>query len=157
MAARNLVQALEGVHFPCDRAQLLDYARRNNLGDTTLAALEEIPEGRYRDLGEIFTALPELPHRAERKARRRPEQAEEEGRGAERQEAESQGAEGQEAEGQGAGEELPPLPAPMEWWLNGWQQIMMPWEVTAHCLRGSVEAWPQWLRLTRHLWFPWSK
>lgn len=128
MAARTLVQALEGVHFPCDRAQLLDYARRNNVEGDTLAVLEEIPEGRYRDLGEVFTALPGVPPQPEAAA----------------------------MEGGGEGE-LPPLPAPVEWWLNGWQQVMMPWEVAAHCLRGSVETWPQWLRLTRHLWFPWSK
>jgi hypothetical protein len=136
MAARTLVQALEGVSFPCDRAQLIDYARRNNLGGRTLAALEEIPEGQYRDLSEVFTALPGRPQAAEPE---RPPQAE------------------QEQEPEQEQEEMPPLPMAMEWWLAGWRQMMMPWEVTAHCLRGSAESWPQWLRLSRHLLFPWSK
>lgn len=136
MAARTLVQALEGVHFPCDRAQLLDYARRNNLGEGTLEVLEAIPDRKYSDLAEVFTALPGRPSQR---------QAEE------------------EAEQPGEGEmAFPPfpvasLPEVMEWWLSGWRQMMMPWDVAAQCMRGSAECWPQWLRLTRHLWFPWSK
>lgn len=133
MAERTLVQALEGVNFPCDRAQLLDYARRNELGEGTLEVLEAIPDRSYRDLSEVFTALPGRPG------------------------AQPQGeAEAGEEEG-GGEEDLPPLPAPLEWWLNGWRQMMMPWDVAAQCLRGSVETWPQWLRMTRHIWFPWSK
>lgn len=152
MAARTLVQALEGVHFPCDRAQLLDYARRNNLGEGTLAVLEEIPERRYQDLGEVFTALPGTaaprpqPRRqAHAEPRREPELR--------RDEAEEPPPE----EAGPAGENFPPMLAPMEWWMNGWRQMMMPWEMTAQCLRGSLDTWPQWLRLSRHLWFPWSK
>lgn len=137
MAARTLVQALEGAHFPCDRAQLLDYARRNDLGEGTLAVLEEIPERNYQDLGEVFTALPGSPSP---RTRRRDE--------AEEPPPEHAGP---------MGEVFPPLTAPMEWWMNGWRQVMMPWEMTAQCLRGSVETWPQWLRLTRRLWFPWSR
>lgn len=123
MAEQTLVQALEGVFFPCDRAQLIDYARRNNLGDSTLAVLEEIPERQYRDLDELFTVLPEAPQEPS----------------------------------QSSAEDFPPLPQALEWWLTGCRQAMLPWEVTAHCLRGSAETWPQWLRLSRHLWFPWSK
>lgn len=145
MAARTLVQALEGAHFPCDRAQLLDYARRNNLGDGTLAVLEGIPERSYRDLSEVFTALPERPRQSGREQ-------------SERQAPEGGGEEAEEPERGGlAGPEWPPLPAPMEWWLNGWRQMMMPWDAAAQCWKGSAESWPQWLRLTRHLWFPWSK
>lgn len=143
MAARTLVQALEGVSFPCDRAQLIDYARRNNLGNRTLAVLEEIPERQYRDLGEVFTALPGRPQprrdtRSEADEHEEPEEQEE-----------------QPETGTLSG--MAPMPAPLEWWLNGWRQALLPWEMTAHCLRGSAETWPQWLRLTRHLWFPWSK
>ena len=146
MAARTLVQALEGVHFPCDRAQLLDYARRNNLGEGTLAVLEEIPERNYQDLGEVFTALPGTA--APRPQRRQAQTREPDQR--------RQDAEAPEQAGP-AGDDAPPMLAPMEWWMNGWRQMMMPWVMTAQCLRGSVEAWPQWLRLSRHLWFPWSK
>lgn len=123
MAVQTLVQALEGASFPCDRAQLIEYARRNNVAHRTLAALEEIPERQYRDLGEVFTALPGRP------------QAE-------------------QSEGE---EEMPPLSAALDWWLAGWRQAALPWEMAAHCLRGSLEVWPQWARLTQHLWFPWSK
>lgn len=130
MAARTLVQALEGISFPCDRTQLIDYARRNNLSDRTLAVLEEIPEGRYYDLGEVFTVLPGRPQ------------------------AEVPPSETVEEEGEAMAE---PLLTPLEWWLNSWRQVLLPWEMTAHCLRGSAETLPQWLRLTRHLWFPWSK
>lgn len=130
MAAKTLVQALEGVSFPCDRSQLIEYARRSDLGGQTLAALEGIPERQYRDLREVFTALPGRPQ-----PQPQPQQ-----------------------EASAPGEEFPPpVPAVMEWWMNGWRQVLMPWDVTAQCLRSSAEAWPQWLRLTRHLWFPWSK
>lgn len=128
MAARTLVEALEGAQFPCDRAQLLEYARRNNVDDHTLAVLEEIPERRYRDLAELSTALSSpqpfpLP----------------------------------QTESELAAGLLPPLPAPLEWWMNGWRQMMIPLDLAAHCLRGSAETWPQWLRLGRRLWFPWAK
>lgn len=131
MAARTLVQALEGVSFPCDRAQLIEYARRNSVGNRTLAVLEEIPERQYRDLGEVFTALPGFPQAGQQ---REPQQ-----------------------EGQQSEEELQAVSMVLEWWLAGFRQAMLPWEMTALCLRGSVEIWPQWMRLGQHLWFPWSK
>ncbi|MGE5515164.1 MAG: DUF2795 domain-containing protein [Bacteroidota bacterium] len=135
MAAQTLVQALEGASFPCDRAQLIEYARRNNVAHRTLAALEEIPERQYRDLGEVFTALPGRPQ-----AGKPPPDA-----------GPSDAGSSEEEEG------MPPLPAALDWWLAGWRQAALPWEMAAHCLRGSLEVWPQWARLTQHLWFPWSK
>lgn len=140
MAARTLVQALEGVAFPCDRAQLIDYARRNNLASRTLAALEEIPERQYRDLSEVFTALPGRP----RQVTEAPQAAQ----AAEEPPEESPGKEG--------APELE-LPVPLEWWLQSWQQTVLPWEVASHCLRSSAEVWPQWIRLGQRLMFPWSK
>lgn len=131
MAADIVVQALEGMSFPCDRAQLLEYARQNNLDEETLEVLKAIPDGSYRDLGELFTALPGLPPQW-------------------REEMAANDVDLQ-------GEDLPPLPAPLEWWFNGWRQAVLPWDAAAQCLRGSVESWPQWLRMTRHIWFPWSK
>lgn len=65
MPSKTLVQALEGVRFPCDRAQLLDYARRRHVPDDTLEVLAAIPERRYRDVGEVFTVLPQWAERAE--------------------------------------------------------------------------------------------
>lgn len=129
MAARTLVQALEGMSFPCDRARLIDYARRNNVASRTLAALEEIPERQYHDLSEVFTVLPGRP----------------------RQTTEA-------LPGEPPAEEMAPeLPVPLEWWLQSWQQAVLPWEVASHCLRSSAEVWPQWIRLGQRLMFPWSK
>lgn len=130
MPSKSLVQALEGVKFPCDRTQLLDYARRHNLSDDTLDVLEAIPERRYRDLAEVFVVLP----------------------------ASAERAPGQEGGGEEPGEEgATPLPWAPDMWLQGWQQMTMPIEVAAHCLRCSAEAWPQWMRLAQRLWFPWAK
>ncbi|HLO77572.1 MAG TPA: DUF2795 domain-containing protein [Magnetospirillum sp.] len=137
MAARNLVQALEGVSFPCDRARLIEYARNNNLASRALAALEEIPERQYRDLGEVFTALP---------GRVQPATA------ASAEEAEP--APEHEPEPEAAGDILA---SPLEWWMLGWQQAMLPWTLSVHCLRSSAESWPQWMRLGQHILFPWSK
>jgi hypothetical protein len=128
MPSKTLVQALEGARFPCDRAQLLDYARRHHVPDDTLEVLAAIPERRYRDLGEVFVVLPP-----------RAEQA-----------AGQHG--GEEEEGEGT-----PLPWSVDLWLQGWQQSLLPLEVTSHCLRHSAEVWPQWMRLAQRLWFPWAK
>jgi len=58
MAAPNLLEALQGAHFPSDRTQLLDYARRNNLPEGALEALRAIPDRRYRNVDEVFVSLP---------------------------------------------------------------------------------------------------
>lgn len=143
MAAQTLVQALEGASFPCDRAQLIEYARRNNVAHRTLAALEEIPERQYRDLGEVFTALPGRPQTEKQQASLRRDEAQREEQPPEAGQSEEEG--------------LPPFAVALDWWLAGWRQAALPWEMTAHCLRGSLEVWPQWARLTQRLWFPWSK
>lgn len=133
MAARTLVQALEGVSFPCDRARLIEYARRNNLATRALAALEEIPERQYRDMGEVFIALPG-----------RQRSVEEPGSA-----AEGRGGDATEAEAA--------VPVLLEWWLQGWRQAVLPWDVATHCMRSVAETLPHWIRLGQRLWFPWGK
>ncbi len=124
MAAPNLVEALQSAHFPSDRAQLLDYARRNNLPEGALAVLEAIPDRRYDDVGEVFIALPQ---------------------------SIAEGAAEDAAEAMGT------LPVGLEWWMQGWQQMMAPWSVMTYCMRRSTESWPQWMRLAQRMWFPWTK
>lgn len=56
--AHTLVQALEGIAFPCDRSRIMDYARTNNAESRALDLLEQIPEQQYRSMTELLTALP---------------------------------------------------------------------------------------------------
>jgi len=59
MAAPDLVQALEGLSFPCDHDKLIEYARNAQVDEQALATLEELPARQYRDLAELLEALPE--------------------------------------------------------------------------------------------------
>ncbi|MBC7908365.1 MAG: DUF2795 domain-containing protein [Rhodospirillaceae bacterium] len=113
MPARSLQQVLEGVQFPCGRSQLVEYARRNQVTARSLEALEAIPDRKYRDLSELFSALP-----SSRRATIAPAPQEEE-----------------EEE-----EVIPnPVDAAMQVWLCG------------------LQAWPEWVRLSQRLWFPWLR
>ncbi len=67
--ARSLVQALEGIDFPCDRRRIVDFARRNDIGSRSLNLLEQLPERQYQSMTELFTALPS---KAQRRGGSRP-------------------------------------------------------------------------------------
>lgn len=55
---RSLVQALEGISFPCDRSRLMEYARTNDAAARALESLAAIPERQYRDMTEVLSAVP---------------------------------------------------------------------------------------------------
>lgn len=56
--ARSLVQALEGIDFPCDRSKLMEYARTNDAAAKALDSLAAIPERQYANMTEVLTAVP---------------------------------------------------------------------------------------------------
>ncbi|MBC7907535.1 MAG: DUF2795 domain-containing protein [Rhodospirillaceae bacterium] len=56
--ARTLVQALEGLNFPCDRARIVEYASRNDIAPRAMDFLQRLPEQQYASMAEVFTALP---------------------------------------------------------------------------------------------------
>jgi len=103
---RSLVQALEGISFPCDRERLVEYARTHDAGAKAVAALEEVPEREYRDMTDVLVALP-----SKKAARRHPG--------------------GGEVEGGGKEDSLAAWPDLMaEWWgacIRLWQGYWMPW------------------------------
>lgn len=54
----SVTKALEGISFPCDRRQVVEYARTNNAGPMALSALEQIPDRKYANMSEVYVALP---------------------------------------------------------------------------------------------------
>jgi hypothetical protein len=54
----KLVQALEGISFPCDRGQIVEYARTKGASSQALGLLETLPERHYGSMTDLFTALP---------------------------------------------------------------------------------------------------
>lgn len=56
--ARTLVQALEGISFPCERSRIVEYARQHDIAPRSLEFLERLPDQRYEDLTALFRALP---------------------------------------------------------------------------------------------------
>lgn len=132
MPARSLVQALEGVQFPCDRAWLMEYARRQEVGQRSLEALEAIPDREYRNLNELFSALPSKSEMRRATMVRGEQETMEAGRKA--QESQQQDSQQQETD-----EVINPMEATMQLWLCG------------------MQVWPEWVRLSQRLWFPWIR
>lgn len=56
--ARTLVQALEGISFPCERSRIVEYARQHDIAPRSLEFLERLPDQRYEDMTALFRALP---------------------------------------------------------------------------------------------------
>lgn len=135
--ARTLVQALEGISFPCDRTRIVEYARGHDVSSRALEYLEQLPEQQYRDMTELFSALPAKSQRRPRLAvvgrtQARPEP--------ERQPERQQRPEQQRPEPEPA--QAAPQPdsfQPFAAWAQ-WQSL-----------------WLRWFDSCRRLWFPWSR
>lgn len=56
--AQSLTRALEGITFPCDRAQLIEYARLNKASSKALTALEAVPHRKFANMTEVLSAVP---------------------------------------------------------------------------------------------------
>lgn len=56
--AQSLVQALEGLNFPCDRARVLAFADEHNISPRAMDFLRRLPEQQYSSMGELFAVLP---------------------------------------------------------------------------------------------------
>lgn len=56
--SKSLVQALEGLPFPCDRKRVIEHAQRNNLAAIGIAQLEMTPNRRFSDLADLLSAVP---------------------------------------------------------------------------------------------------
>jgi hypothetical protein len=144
MAARSLVQALEGVQFPCDRTRLIEYARRQEASPRSMDALRALPDRQFRDMTELFSALPSK-HDLRRRSTVIPMQASEENRPPENGKTDEFTEEAVP----------PPLAAPLdcaddepcpdqldpmgEWWRL-WAQMGQ-----------------EWLRMVQRFWFPWCR
>ena len=128
--ARTLVQALEGISFPCDRTRIVEYARSQDVSSRALEYLEQLPDQQYRNMTELFTALPAKSQRRPKLAvvsRSRPEPAEV------RQPEPSLS----EASSQQPWQSQPPLWSPLplmaQWqglWMHGletWRRLLFHW------------------------------
>lgn len=69
--AQSLARALEGITFPCDRAQLIEYARTNKASSKALSALEAVPHRSFNSMTDVLAAVP-----SKTEMRRRPMAAE---------------------------------------------------------------------------------
>lgn len=58
MAQASLVQALEGLDFPCDRAHVLEFADEHDISPRARDFLRRLPEQQYASMGELFAVLP---------------------------------------------------------------------------------------------------
>jgi hypothetical protein len=56
--AQSLVQALEGLNFPCDRARVLAFADEHDISPRARDFLRRLPEQQYASMGELFAVLP---------------------------------------------------------------------------------------------------
>ncbi|MQA13599.1 MAG: DUF2795 domain-containing protein [Pseudonocardiaceae bacterium] len=54
-------KALQGMDFPADRDQLLDYATDRSAGQRTVEALRALPAGSYGSVDEVEQAVPQSP------------------------------------------------------------------------------------------------
>lgn len=55
--AARLPKYLDDVIFPCTRRQILEYAEDNEAPDALLDAIENLPNRRYADIGEVLAYL----------------------------------------------------------------------------------------------------
>lgn len=56
--AQSLVQALDGLSFPCDRARVLAFADEHDISPRARDFLRRLPEQQYASMGELFAVLP---------------------------------------------------------------------------------------------------
>lgn len=54
-------KALQGITFPADQRQLVDYATDRDADAKTRAALEALPPGSYGSIEEVEQAVPQQP------------------------------------------------------------------------------------------------
>lgn len=147
MAARSLVQALEGIQFPCDRTRLIEYARRQDASPRSMGALQALPDRQFRDMTELFSALPSKHDLRRRATVIQMPPREESHEGARAPEAKT-GEFTEEAvpppvaapldctDEEPCGEQLDPM---SEWW------------------RFSTQMSIEWLRMAERFWFPWCR
>lgn len=114
--AQTLVQALEGINFPCNRARIVEYARQHDIAPRAMEFLNQLPDQQYRDMTELFRALPSKSSRSARPAvSPQPRQQAEEQRVTEQQAA-AEAQQGEEDEVQQAWMEDEAAPPTAEQW-----------------------------------------
>jgi len=150
--ARNLVQALEGIQFPCDRARVIEYARRNEVSVRSLDTLQALPDGRqFKDMTELFSALPSQNEVSRRRAtvvRMPPREQEEATQQPKPTQAQPKPAPSQAKTDQFTEKaEPPPVAAPLQDAPQAGSDMMDP---TLQWWRWSMELW-------QRMWFPWLR
>lgn len=55
--AARLPDYLDEIMFPCSRRQILEHAENNEAPDALLDAIENLPNRRYADIGEVLSYL----------------------------------------------------------------------------------------------------
>lgn len=53
-------QLFQGIHCPCDRKQLVNFARERFATADILAVLDAIPNRAYQNVGDIYQAVQQL-------------------------------------------------------------------------------------------------
>lgn len=50
----NITHSLAGVHFPCNKTDLLHHAKQQHADADVLEALEDLPEGEYGSMADVM-------------------------------------------------------------------------------------------------------
>jgi len=57
VSTAKVYQFLEGIDFPADKKQIMDYARDNNAPQDVLNILQRLPEGKYYSMASVLDSI----------------------------------------------------------------------------------------------------
>ncbi|MBE0447221.1 MAG: DUF2795 domain-containing protein [Actinobacteria bacterium] len=57
VSAAKVSQFLEGINFPADKKQIIDYTRDNNAPQDVLNVLQQMPEGKYYSVAGVLESI----------------------------------------------------------------------------------------------------
>lgn len=65
-SAADLAHGLKGAHFPMNKKQLAEFARKNSAAKEIVQTIENMPEGEYGSLADVEHAFSQSSHKGER-------------------------------------------------------------------------------------------
>lgn len=57
VSTAKVMQFLEGINFPANRQQVIDYAKDNNAPQDVIEMLQRLPEGIYYSMAGVLDAI----------------------------------------------------------------------------------------------------
>lgn len=53
----NILHNLKGVHFPADKAKLIEQARKNNAENEVMEIINQLPDGPYQSMADVLKGV----------------------------------------------------------------------------------------------------